>query len=48
VPTADLEPGAVLLFRQDDLGAFGETLQHWFDTAVDGPTKSALSSVLGK
>jgi KAP family P-loop domain len=48
VPATDLEPGAVLLFQSDDLSAFGDTLQHWYDAAADGPTKSALSSVLGK
>jgi len=48
VPATDLEPGAVLLFQSDDLSAFGDTLQHWCDAAADGPTKSALSSVLGK
>ena len=48
VPATDLEPGAVLLFQPDDLIAFGGTLQHWYDTATDGPTKSALSSILGK
>jgi hypothetical protein len=48
VPASELEPGAVLLFQPDDMSSFGDTLRHWLVTAPAGPTKNALTSILGK
>lgn len=46
IPTADLQPGAILLFQPVDLAIFGDVLHHWLNLAQPGPLKAALTSVL--
>lgn len=42
IPPADLEPGALLLFKPEDRAVFGEVFDYWFAAATDGPVKNTL------
>jgi hypothetical protein len=42
IPPADLEPGALLLFKPEDRAVFGEVFDYWFAAATNGPVKNTL------
>lgn len=46
IPPADLEPGALLLFKPEDRAVFGEVFDHWFAGAPDGPVKNTLKPLI--